>query len=1279
MLHPLLRHFISGCLVTVLLLFAVQVDSFAQVSFTVGNLTRTENLDALPASGSPVFTQNSTIPGIYGERTGTGTTIVAGTGSSNAGALNSFGTGADRALGSVGSGNAAAGNFTYGYRLKNETGTTITALTVNYNGEQWRNSAAVDPQVVQFSYLISTSAIETTNPAGGAVPSSYTAVPELNFSNTVSGGTAGAIDGNANRQAKSFTLTGLSIAPGSEIMLRWYDPDHTGSDHGLAIDDLSITATIEGGGTPTPVLSVSPPTLSGFTTSEGTASTPKSYTISGTNLTADVLITAPAGFEISTGSTYTSSLTLPLSNSSVAATPINVRLTGAAQGTPGGTVTNVSGSVSSDVTVSGTVYDPNTIASIALARSQPVNTPISALPGGKIAGRVTVSNQFNDVAYIQDPTGGIAIFNAAFRSSVQIGDSVQITGGTIGAFNSNKQVSGAVTFTSFGSQGPLAPRVVTTTQLPDFEGQLVMVNAAVIRPNTTVASPNPVFVLTPDANFRLQDGSGTQEVRINRGTNIPGNTNPANPAAITGVVGRFNTLTQLLPRSTQDIPGSVPYVPAGGSIARSQTLDVATWNIEWLGSTGNGPTNEAQQVTNAISVLNSLQSDIIVLEEISSDNAIASLLAGMPGYQGNCSPFVSNNPGHEIPANPATPTGSLPANTQRVCILYKSDVATLISQKPLMEKVENLTGYPTAVDNFWASGRYPYVWKFNVTVAGVSKQVNVVGLHAKANEGGANALVAYNRRKYDVQVLYDTLKAQYPNDLLILAGDFNDDLDRTVADVATTETTYKPFTDDAAGFTGVTRVLSDNGFRTYLTEDNVIDHIMVSNELAPAYLDGSAGVGTPYLTVPDYGNTTSDHVPVLARFDLSQLTQVKVQYQNGDNGNGQATNNQIKPYLKLVNEGTTAVPYSELTVRYWFTAENYAGINTFIDYAQLGNNKVKMTFVRQDAPARNGANGYVEYGFDPSAGSLAVGGTSGPIQTRIANKDWADLSETDDYSYRTNTSYALTDRITVYRNGTLVWGEEPPIAPALVKLKVLSENKNNKPTSNSISTYLKVNNEGNVPLAYGDLTVRYWFTPEGTASLNYFIDYAKLGNANVTGQFVPVDPVRTGAETYLELKINPAVGTLYPLSNTGNIQYRISKANWSNFVETDDHSYKAAAPFSENDRITVYYQGNLVYGTEPVVASGARLSVSETSEGLHVRVLSNPVSDVFDVELSAPAGEEVRLQLTDLQGRTVLQQAVLATGQRQRQTMTVRHQAAGLYLLRAQAGQQSRLIKIVKP
>ena len=37
-------------------------------------------------------------------------------------------------------------------------------------------------------------------------------------------------------------ITGLSLAPGNEILLRWADIDHAGNDHGLAIDDFSIAA-----------------------------------------------------------------------------------------------------------------------------------------------------------------------------------------------------------------------------------------------------------------------------------------------------------------------------------------------------------------------------------------------------------------------------------------------------------------------------------------------------------------------------------------------------------------------------------------------------------------------------------------------------------------------------------------------------------------------------------------------------------------------------------------------------------------------------------------------------------------------------------------------------------------------------------------------------------------------------------------------------------------------------------------------------------------------------
>src|SRR5438876_10420471 len=142
-------------IVLVVAMLAFAAPAMAQVSLTTLGNAYTQNFDTLPASGSATWTNDSTIPGWFHARTGTGTTIVANDGSSNAGNLYSYGTGTatDRALGSVGSGGATAGSFFWGVRLQNNTGSTINSLDVSYIGEKWRNSA-VGAQTVSSPYLI---------------------------------------------------------------------------------------------------------------------------------------------------------------------------------------------------------------------------------------------------------------------------------------------------------------------------------------------------------------------------------------------------------------------------------------------------------------------------------------------------------------------------------------------------------------------------------------------------------------------------------------------------------------------------------------------------------------------------------------------------------------------------------------------------------------------------------------------------------------------------------------------------------------------------------------------------------------------------------------------------------------------------------------------------------------------------------------------------------------------------------------------------------------------
>ena len=248
-------------------------------------------------------------------------------------------------------------------------------------------------------------------------------------------------------------------------------------------------------------------------------------------------------------------------------------------------------------------------------------------------------------------------------------------------------------------------------------------------------------------------------------------------------------------------------------------------------------------------------------------------------------------------------------------------------------------------------------------------------------------------------------------------------------------------------------------------------------------------------------------------------------------------------------------------------------------------------------------------------------------------------------------------------------------------MKVFSQNKNTTAAPTSLSTWIKVENTGNVPVDYADLAIRYWFTADGTASLNHWIDFAALAAANISGQFSG-NQQKTGADTYFELKGAPALGKLYPLSGTGNIQYRIAKSDWSVFDQTNDHSYKAAGTFEENNRITVYYKGQLVYGEEPSAPSNGRMGLKEheaTSAKMTVTVLGNPVSgDQADIVIAGGNTLPLSITVTDVNGRSLFRKSVEKPAETGRHTLPL-GKNAGLYLIKIASSKEVIVLKVVKP
>ena len=397
-----------------------------------------------------------------------------------------------------------------------------------------------------------------------------------------------------------------------------------------------------------------------------------------------------------------------------------------------------------------------------------------------------------------------------------------------------------------------------------------------------------------------------------------------------------------------------------------------------------------------------------------------------------------------------------------------------------------------------------------------------------------------------------------------------------------------------------------------------------------------------------------------------------ISYRDADNN--QLTNNTIRPYLKLNNEGTTPISYGDITIRYWLTVEDFSPLtNLSIYWAQVGTSKVKMKYVSLAQP-RQGALGYIEYSFDASAGSLAAGSNSGEIQTGVGKQNWTNFNESDDYSFAPNAAYARTDRITVYQNGALVGGTEPVVSTPITALKVYAQNRNSNPTTNQISTYLKVANEGNLPVDYSQLTIRYWFSSEGTQPLVYNLDYAELGGSNIKSKFVKEN--RAGTDTYLELSFVPSLGQLNALSTTGIIQQRINKSDWSNFNSANDYSYKPAGALTENATITAYLNGSLVYGQEPG-PSGARLG--REPSGLRVVVFGNPVrGDAVNVAVSGAEGQALQIELVDAGGKLITGHQIEQAGLLEDVRLSLGQLSGITFLLRVSTPTESQTLKLIK-
>ncbi|WP_208629638.1 immunoglobulin-like domain-containing protein, partial [Paenibacillus ferrarius] len=205
--------------------------------------------------------------------------------------------------------------------------------------------------------------------------------------------------------------------------------------------------------------------------------------------------------------------------------------------------------------------DPS-VRTIAGFRGQADNELLTGTITGTVISAPYVAGVNTNNFYVQDGTGGILVFNPVTKTSVAIGDEVQITKGKRLTFNGEAELTEGE-FTKTNRNAPATPSIVNLSDLSANQGKLVTVK------NVPVISISPKFFIGTTA-------PGNEVYLTRFGVSNPGIV-VGDKVDVTGVVSIFSNSPQLLPRTSSDILKS-----SGVSDADAVSADKEGINFENL-------------------------------------------------------------------------------------------------------------------------------------------------------------------------------------------------------------------------------------------------------------------------------------------------------------------------------------------------------------------------------------------------------------------------------------------------------------------------------------------------------------------------------------------------------------------------------------------------------------------------------------------------------------------------------------------------------------------------
>lgn len=473
------------------------------------------------------------------------------------------------------------------------------------------------------------------------------------------------------------------------------------------------------------------------------------------------------------------------------------------------------------------------LLSIAEARRQSLGSLV------RVAGRVSSAAELGTTSYLQDATGGLAVFNTSFTSGTAIGDSVEITG-PLSEFQATTGVVGSGLLQISGSG--VTWRVIPANRIPP-EARIIRLReiqesleSQVVRVSNVQFADSGVF--RGNTNYIVSDGSTTAQVRISNGTSLVNSAIPRGRVAVTGLLGQFRGTYQITPRFVAEV-GTQSTANPFDTIPKSRTFDITTWNVKWFGRprdndgvTVLGPADSLLQLRNVIRVMDSIDSEIYAIQEVSNSALFRRIQDSLPRYG------VVIADGIQPPQPQFTP--------QRTAFVFKKSALDTLQTRLLLTNTQ------------FAAGRFPFRLDIRVRTSAGLRLMSFIVIHAKAGATQRD----YELRTTDAEALYNELRPQAVAANIVVLGDFNDAL--TTSTFNNQPTPYQVFVRDSVNFFPATISLSRQGLSSFASGTTMLDNVVTTRYLRQAVIQGAEKIETTAF-IPSYVSTTSDHYPVTVR------------------------------------------------------------------------------------------------------------------------------------------------------------------------------------------------------------------------------------------------------------------------------------------------------------------------------------------------------------------------------------------------------------------------------